>query len=957
MKFSLCVFFLIINSRVFSQSINNSLKSRFTLSNGADYLHNTIVIKYKTGLPYNHKKKNNGEDSLPIKLKSATIVSIKKKFPLIPSISFIDKAESKNSKDYSGTEKKEVGNDLENIYELKYSGNQRIEDVINQILKDSDVVYAEPSYIYHPLYNPNDSLYISNSQYYLEQIKAVESWELINNSSNIIIGIIDAGCDLVHEDLAANIYLNKADPVNGIDDDQDGYVDNYSGWDFVGNAANSVKEDNNSQVNSSKSNHGVHVSGLVSAVSDNKIGIASAALNAKLMIIKAGSDDNGNNILKGYEGIKYAADHGAKIINCSWGGDEESQLGLDIINYAISKDCLIITAAGNSNNSNPVYPAAYKGVLAVANVQSTDVKNPFSSFGDYVGISAPGTNIISTVYHNQYGSMTGTSMAAALVASAAALVTSYLPRLTMQQVAQQLRVTADNIDNKNPDYKGQLGKGRLNIYQALTQTLPSIRNEKLTVADSSKLEPGDTALLYFDLKNYLFPTKNLVVSLNSLSPNVKILSEEVSVGHLGSLETQQVIGPFKIYISPTVVENMNVTFKLNYTDKSLNYTDNERLAFQINLDYLNVQVNKIQTTMTSNGRIGYSNSSATNGLGFRYKGINYLYEASLMIGNSPLSVSNNARNEFGSNEDFVKTISAKTTKNTSPDFEGYCEFNDSASSSPLNIDVKHHLLAFSTAPNDKYCIAEYSIINKNNMDLKGVYIGLFTDWNLDISARDITKYNPLYRLGYMYGKFEKSVYAGVKLLSTSSSPLYSPLSAFVKDNPLYKGFSTADKYKSLSNGVSSLSLGENSVDGYDVSFVSGYGPYIVSAHDSIKVAFAIIAAEDYDDLQSSAKAAQNKYDSLFPDNILYFHGVTLKQNYPNPFADYTTIPFSIPFTGKVTIEIFNSMGVKVKTVMNTNLSSGNYALNINIENIPSGLYLYTLNFNGIRKSRKLIILK
>ncbi len=119
------------------------------------------------------------------------------------------------------------------------------------------------------------------------------------------------------------------------------------------------------------------------------------------MIVKVASDEEGDNIIKGYEGIKYAVDQGAKIINCSWGGKAESHFGRDIINYAISKGCLVVAAAGNSNSTESIYPAAYKGVLAVANVGASDMKNQASNFGNYISISAPGTSIFSTLYFRQ----------------------------------------------------------------------------------------------------------------------------------------------------------------------------------------------------------------------------------------------------------------------------------------------------------------------------------------------------------------------------------------------------------------------------------------------------------------------------------------------------------------------------------------------------------------------------
>jgi subtilisin family serine protease len=210
----------------------------------------------------------------------------------------------------------------------------------------------------------------NNYQAYLEQVKAPEAWDIpIGSVSPVIIGIVDSGSQLNHSDLAANITHDYADPINGVDDDHDGYIDNLNGWDFVGAHLNNPQADNDPNVVNASNAHGVHVSGLAAAETNNGVGIASIANNyAQILIIKAGADDDSRAILAGYEGIKYAVDHGAKVISCSWGGGAGSSFGQDIINYAINSDCLVVAAAGNENIGQPDYPSAYPGVFSVASV-------------------------------------------------------------------------------------------------------------------------------------------------------------------------------------------------------------------------------------------------------------------------------------------------------------------------------------------------------------------------------------------------------------------------------------------------------------------------------------------------------------------------------------------------------------------------------------------------------------
>jgi serine protease len=262
---------------------------------------------------------------------------------------------------------------IDRIYELRFKSNHGIEKVINELLKNPNIEYAEPSYVHHVSYTPNDPLF-SGFQSHLKQVKAEQSWDLIRNSSNTVIAIVDTGTDMDHIDLKANII--------------------FPGIDLVGQSGTNPQVDSNPDVSSDSTDHGVSVSGIASAVSDNGLGIASIAYNAKLMIVKACADNNATVIYKGYEGIKYAADNGAHIINCSFSGPYGSNFGQDIVKYAISKGSLIIACAGNSNSSAPEYPAAYEGVLAVSAVDQNDKKSDFSSYGSHISISAPRSSLL-----------------------------------------------------------------------------------------------------------------------------------------------------------------------------------------------------------------------------------------------------------------------------------------------------------------------------------------------------------------------------------------------------------------------------------------------------------------------------------------------------------------------------------------------------------------------------------
>ena len=951
MKLSLALIFLFLATGVFASEDPRPQKVPFKLPAGVttkDYLPNKLIIKFKSDSLPSFMSKVLGRSGFNIQ--SVVVTGMKRIFNSATTDEVL--LYNKKTADNFG---------LNRIFEITFESKRAIVDIINELLKNDNVDYVEPSYIYYSHYTPNDAFFVSR-QSYLTQVKATQAWDIIKNSSNVVIGIVDSGSDLDHPDLAGNIFINPADPVNGVDDDRDGFVDNNRGWDLIGRSAGNIIEDNDPSVTSDSTDHGVHVSGIAAAVSDNGAGVSSVSFNAKLLIVKVGADDNSRAIYRGYEGIKYAADHGAHIINCSWGGPGGGAFGQDVIDYATAKGCLIVAAAGNDNTDVPDYPASYPAVISVASVGSNDLKSSFSNYGSSVDISAPGASIYNTRNDGNYGLRSGTSMSAPLLASAAALVKARFPDFTMLQVGEQLRITSDNIDANNPSYAALLGKGRLNVLRAVTEASPSIRNQKLTIVDKGNgaIPAGDTIRVFFDIKNFLAPAAGLVLSLSTGNPHVQIIESEINIGSLGTLETKSSIGPFRVFVRSNASDNEEVQFKLSYNSNGGNYKDFELFNITVSLDYLNIEVNKVSSTVTSNGRIGYSSPDAVNGLGFVYKGQPLLYEASLMIGNSPARVSNNTRNDSGgSDEHFLKRTRVSRVENSDAVFEGRSEFDDSLNPEFLNIHVRHRQIAFTEAPDDKYIIAEYEVFNENATALEGVYVGLFSDWDIDENSRDITAYDEVSRMGYVFGKAAGSKYAGVKLLKSVTPPAYYPLSYQVTGDPLETGggFSLAEKYQTLSSGIKASGLGGSPANGYDVMFVLGSGPYNIPAKGSVKVAFALIGGDNLQDIQASAAAAETKYISLLNPEPLPGDGFSLKQNYPNPAMNSTTIEFSIPAENVTSISLFNSLGKKVKDVLNENLREGSYRLDLDVSDLKSGMYVCRMNYGNQQLSIKMLVAK
>ncbi len=228
--------------------------------------------------------------------------------------------------------------DLSLVYELNYTSSLSLEKAISKLLLSNILVYAEPHFVPKINYSPNDPLANPTNQYHLLNINAFNAWDVNKGDSSIVIGITDTGNDFTHPDLFNNVKRNYADVNDGLDNDGDGFTDNYMGWDLGENDADASWNANA---------HGVHVSGLSSASADNNLGGAGTGFNCKFLPVKIA--DATGALTQAYEGIKYAADHGCQIINCSWGGGGSSQFGQDIIDYAtINKNALVVCAAGNN---------------------------------------------------------------------------------------------------------------------------------------------------------------------------------------------------------------------------------------------------------------------------------------------------------------------------------------------------------------------------------------------------------------------------------------------------------------------------------------------------------------------------------------------------------------------------------------------------------------------------------
>lgn len=832
--------------------------------------------------------------------------------------------------------------DLSLIYQITYSAPLNEQEVANKLAGITIFDYAEPYIIPEIAYTPNDPI-ISDpvKTWHLIMINAFNAWDISKGDTTIVVGITDTGWDNTHPDLVGNAKKNYNDPINGVDDDLDGYTDNFIGWDLGNN-------DNDAQLESS--DHGTHVSGLAAAATDNGIGIASVGFNTKFMPIKIAN--SAGALTQAYQGVVYAADHGCFIINCSWGSTTPGQFQKDVIDYAtINKGCLVVGACGNNGNEVLFYPAAYDGVLTVAASEQNDLKKNNSNYGYYVDISAPGEGMWSTVGGGSYSFNGGTSMAAPVVSGAAALVKAMNPSYTNQQVAAVLRATAFDMNPLNPTYFDKLGNGRLDIFNALSAASPQFV-ELVTVDvndqnDNIYIE-ADTLRITGTFTNYLSAISGLTVTLSSTSPYVTILDATTTLPNLNTMESfVHGADPFLVQVLNGAPFNEQVLIKAVITNGS--YTVNEYFNVMLNPDYINIEVNQVKTTMTSKGKIGFNDVNNSVGLGFSFNGEQLLYESGLMIGTNANQVSDCVRGASGQDIDFQSLINVKYNPPYVSALDLIGKMDDATYALSLNVSIEQKSYAYSSAPNDKFVIVQYLLKNEGLATINDLYLGLFADWDIQNYALNAAGFDTARKMGYARSLEADSTYAAIKLLTNGTFVNYSldNVSGGAGGVDISNGFTTDEKYTTLSTNKASAGL----PSGQDIAHVVSSGNFTLNAGDSVIVAFAIIAGIGLTDVQTSADAAQDIYDN--PIGVNELEETSIFSVYPNPT------------NGKINLKINQSENLEIKNITIYNVYGAELAadfqmisssnLQIDLTNWANGIYFIELQTKENNYLKKIVV--
>ena len=377
---------------------------------------------------------------------------------------------------------------------VKLPENLSVEEAVAEYQKIGEIEVVQPNYYYHLLATPNDTQYSAGGMYGMGKISAPAAWDLTTGSSTVVVADIDTGLRYTHEDIAANAWTNPGEiSGNGVDDDGNGFVDDFYGYDFFYNDSNPIDD---------AGGHGTHTAGTIGAVGNNARGVVGVNWNVKLMAIKIYSPNGGDStsamLINAYNYIRMMKNRGVniRVTNNSYGGCGEAcgydQATKDALDAMGNAGILNVFAAGNSGlniETTPFYPASYTSpsILSVASSTSTDARSGFSNFGTVsVDLAAPGSGVLSTFNSSDasYATLSGTSMATPHVAGAAALLSAYNPNLSAASLKATLMNSVDVLSQWNTLVKS---RGRMNIANALqNQTVCSFNLSSNSISVPTK---------------------------------------------------------------------------------------------------------------------------------------------------------------------------------------------------------------------------------------------------------------------------------------------------------------------------------------------------------------------------------------------------------------------------------------------------------------------------------------
>lgn len=845
-------------------------------------------------------------------------------------------------------------NELRNVRKVIFPGKVDIAKIASKLNQDKSIVYAERIPKAELLIGESDDPQLG-SQYHLYITQIAESWENLTGDT-VLVGVVDTGIDFEHEDLKNTYWVNPGESgfdengddksTNLKDDDGNGYVDDWRGWDF---GSESGQDNNPTYAN----DHGVHVAGIVAAEVNNGVGVAGVAPRVKVLNVKIGSDNGlDRSVYNQFEGLLYAGAMGCRVINCSWGSSGFSRTDADVVKLVNEMGSLIVAAAGNNGSDLKFFPAGYDGALSVASTADDDRKSGFSNYHASVGVSAPGSFVLATTPNNTYDYKSGTSMASPVAAGVAAVLVSEFPEYKAEQIRHLIMANADDISELNSGFDDKIGRGRVNLRKSLDRVnLKSVALDNYVIANLNGEEsilPNDNISIDLQLRNVLDNLSNVdvIIEGDKFFP----LELEKSSYDFEFIESgaEFTINDVKANIPEDVPNDYEYTMTLDvFSDAQL--VNKLFVTFNVNQTYVTLKNGNISVTLNSNGNIGFNDfPNNLQGDGFALNSKNMLFEGGLMLTqkistNDSIYVADVIRNSSGRKErDWVREKRiVKTEKDgiiySEAKYTDNPEGISTASVNALGVSVEQRAYIVPEYPNS--LILEYEITNNNDNDLDSVYAGLFFDWDIsDGAADDIIYYleDEAVGIAEVVGE-ENSPKVAVKLHSGQEQNFY-PFNNDGADNSItvYSSFDDLAKRSAMTNGIErKTSLVR------DASMYSGAGPFFIPSNKSVILQMSINAGMTKEEIIESANDIDKKiedssiFTSIESNDLISIDGLS-----PNPVFQNEEVSVIVNCNKQVdaSYAIYDNRGRIVRELGNEILYKGYKMIKFDTAGLSSGMY-------------------
>ncbi len=874
--------------------------------------------------------------------------------------------------------------EVSRIVAVTYGGDESPWTVAARLSGRPEVDYAEPWFLMVPLSvetaaEPDDSLYAQ--QAFLKTIKAAEAFAINEGSAAIVIGVGDTDVKWDHPDLEGNIWINPGEDgqdgqgrsrrTNGVDDDGNGLIDDWHGWDFAG--ADNNTPDNDTR--SSSGGHGTAVAGLVSAVTNNRIGIASIGNRCRILPFKVGPDAGGN-LTYAYQALDMASRMGAKVFNASWGSFGYSKSGEDVINLATSRGMVVVGGAGNHGGTEPFYPASYAAVLNAGVCDANDVIQGASGYGPPVDVMTPGQGALTTNVGGGYSAFGATSAAAPIASGLAGLVAAHFPSYTPAQIRERIRVTCDNIDAKNPTKAKFAGKGRINALRALSDpATPSLRVQSVVLVDPNadgRLDVGEEIGVVVTLRNWLEATGapvTLVLTPVTFASSVDVTHGSVTIAAIAANGTGgNASEPMRFTVKTGAVPDATVMFRVDISSGA--YEDFDFVSASVNPSYQPMTSGQLSISVQANGMLGFKDYP-TNTLGTPMAlgaADLQLYLGSLMLATDQAHVVSNARSaaNFLVRDNDYRIVDPTVIQAPfgAARAGATSRFTDANADSArrVRVSVLHEVIDYSNRGIMDLLFSKFTITNTGAAPLIGLRAGMFMDFGgYPQYYIGSVGYDSLHRFGYV----TKTGFPTVGTFVIDSLPAADARrSTFwainndpaVPGNPFgtLDGFTAAEKWRALSTYA-----GNRTTPAGNVAYVITAPVTDIEPGQSASFVFGHTAGAVLSVLQSRVDAAislwRNPPVVSVPD-LASVPGTAALAAYPQPVrADAGVhLSYTMPAAGFVHIDAISVLGVRTRLFEGLR-SAGGHTLELSARMLPPGMYVVTLSSAGAVATTRLLL--